>query len=458
LDMTTGFRASQSATRLYLFCIIALAMGISAFLAISLPFGLGFFFLVFLCLYAVAFGTRAFLSFLILLRICLDAFHQQLSIPLLPFKTLSLPSMVGLLILFGGITYIVLRRISFWRYPLVKPFGLFLVACLLSLPRSGNLAGSIIEIAELLSFVVLFILIVDVLRSDRDVRRMVRFLVLSSLVPISVGLVQLCSNLDASFFSLEPSFRLSATLTHPNAYAFYLVMITVIAVGLFSQAGSGMHRIGLLSLIALLLTSLVFTYTRSAWIGLAIAVLGLAILKNRKLLIVAPLALCGVLLVFPVISLRFDALFSDELFRYTSLAWRLKIWTASVPYFLSHPIFGNGFGAFQLIGHQIDDWFAAAHNDYLRLLVETGLVGLSAYLILLLAFARLGLRARKAATNEYFGHLTTGFVCFLAAYVLMSFTDNLFNHGGVQWYFWAYAGVIAAILRQRGEHRESVQI
>jgi len=458
LKISTGVPRSQSSTRFYLVCFTVLAISISCFLASSLAFGLGFFFLVFLVVYSVAFGMKASLFLLLLLRICLDAFHNELSVPLFQFKTLSLPSMVGVLILIVGFFYIVLRGIDFWKYPLVKPFGFFFVGCLLSLPFSNNLAQSLIEIAELSSFIVLFILIVDSLRTKKDMKRMISFLVLSSLVPLSVGLVQICSNFDLSLFSLEPSFRVSATLTHPNAYAFYLVMITVLSASLFFQAKSGTHRSVLFALIALLLVSLVFTYTRSAWIGLALAVLSMAILKNRKLLIVAPLAFYGLILAFPFISLRFDALFNAELFRYTSLAWRIKIWSASLPYFFSHPLFGNGFGTFQLIGYQIDDWFAAAHNDYLRLLVETGIVGFSGYLILLLGLAKLGIKARRGVTDRYFSYITTGFVCFLSAYVLMSFTDNLFNHGGVQWYFWAYAGVIASILRLKEGGQEGVRV
>jgi putative inorganic carbon (HCO3(-)) transporter len=407
--------------------------------------------LVVLCL---GLGMRNFLLFLILIRINLDAFHNQLSMSLASYETTSLPGVLGIFVLCVGGLYLLVRKVNFWSYPLVKPFAFFLSGCLLSLPFSRNLSQSLTEIAELLSFVVLFVLIVDSLRAEKDIRRMVSFLVLSSLVPLSVGLVQVCSNFDLSVFSLEPSFRVSATLTHPNAYAFYLVMIIVLSVSLFIQTKSRTHRSLLFFLITLLLVSLVFTYTRSAWIGLALAVLGVAILKNRKLLIVAPLTFYGLMLAFPFISLRFDALFNPELFRYTSLAWRIELWSASIPYFLSHPIFGNGFGTFQLIGFQIDDWSAAAHNDYLRLLVETGIIGLSGFLILLVSLARLGIKAKRKATDRYFSYITSGFVCFLSAYVLMSFTDNLFNHGGVQWYFWAYAGVIASIIRLKKGGRE----
>ena len=67
---------------------------------------------------------------------------------------------------------------------------------------------------------------------------MVTVLLVSSLAPLTVGLIQIYSNFSLAAFTFEPSFRVSATLTHPNAYAFYLVMITVLAMSVYLQETS----------------------------------------------------------------------------------------------------------------------------------------------------------------------------------------------------------------------------
>jgi len=430
-----------------LFCFLILGISISFLISTSLALGLGFSFLVLLALFLGVFGLKNFLFLLILLRICVDAFHQDMSVSIAQFNILSFPSAFGILLLALGGFYMVLRKIDFWKYPLVKPFGFFFLGCLLSLPFSEDLTPSIIEITELLSFVVLFILVVNVLRSERDIKRMVKVLVLSSLLPLSVGLIQIFTNFSLSAFTFEPSFRVNATLTHPNAYAFYLVVITVLSASLLLQERSQAKRLFLYSLIALLLFSLIFTYTRGAWIGLVMAIFAMGVFKKRRLLIFAPLVLYGVILIFPLVSERFESILNPDLFRYDSLAWRLRLWGASIPHFLSHPVFGAGLGTFQFIAFQVDNWFAAAHNDYLRLLVETGLVGLSGYVILMLSLVKTSIKAHKIAKDPLQEYIASGFLCLLIAYAAMSIGDNLFNHGGIQWYFWACAGVVVAIYR-----------
>jgi putative inorganic carbon (HCO3(-)) transporter len=395
----------------------------------------------------VAYDIKVALLFLILLRINLDAFHQQMNLSLGFLRTLSLPSALGSLILLLGFFHVMARRIPFWRYPLVKPFGIFLLACGVSLPLSGNLTQGVAEISELASFLMLFILVVDVTRSEKDVRTMVKFLVFSSLVPLTVGLVQIYSNFSLSAFTFEPSFRVYATLTHPNAYAFYLVMIAVLALSVYLQERVETNKLLLRLLLPLLVFSLLFTYTRGAWIGLLMAVALVGILQKRRLLVFIPLAVYSTVLIFPVIFHRFESVLNPELFKYDSLAWRLRLWGASFPHFLSHPVLGNGLGSFRLIAYQVDDWFAAAHNDYLRMLVETGLVGFVGYLILLVGVLRLSWRAYHRAVVRLHRQVCMGFFCFMVAYLAMSVADNLFNHGGIQWYLWAWAGVVTAVYR-----------
>lgn len=444
----------QSGLFFSLVLILAILSGWAMSLA-SPPLITGVVLLLCLMLVAVC-DMKTALLILILLRINLDAFHDQISIPLGSLNALSLPSVLGVLLLFLGSVYILTKRVSFWKHPLARPFGLFFLACGLSVPFSTNLFQGIAELSELASFAVLFILVVDILRSDRDIRKMVWILLLSSLVPLAVGLIQICSNFSLSAFTFEPSFRVSATLTHPNAYAFYLVMITVLSMSVYLQENSEANKLLLRLLIPLLMFSLLFTYTRGAWIGLVIAVFALGVLKKRKLLILTPLAVYGMILIFPVIFHRFESILNPDLFRYDSLAWRLRLWGASFPYFLSHPFLGNGLGTFQLVAFQVDDWFAAAHNDYLRMLVETGLVGFSGYIILVVSLARLGIKACRRAADSFQRQVSLGFLSFLIAYLAMSVADNLFNHGGIQWYLWAYAGIVAAIYRlnQPGKDRE----
>jgi len=77
---------------------------------------------------------------------------------------------------------------------------------------------------------------------------------------------------------------------------------------------------------------------------------------------------------------------------------RLPIWRAAITMALDHPIFGHGWGSFDFL---VDGYREAptgldtsyAHNDYLQVFAETGVVGLAFVLWLLALFARRAVRA-----------------------------------------------------------------
>jgi O-antigen ligase len=66
----------------------------------------------------------------------------------------------------------------------------------------------------------------------------------------------------------------------------------------------------------------------------------------------------------------------------SSLAWRVKKWKSLLPTWESSPVFGQGLGTTTTVrsipGHRLAA--ALPHNEYLRYLVETGVVGLAALL------------------------------------------------------------------------------
>ena len=81
---------------------------------------------------------------------------------------------------------------------------------------------------------------------------------------------------------------------------------------------------------------------------------------------------------------------------------RLPIWRAAIAMALDHPVFGHGWGSFDLLvdGYRttptgLDTSYA--HNDYLQVFAETGLVGLS-FLVWLLAL--LGRRVVRVFSSQ----------------------------------------------------------
>jgi putative inorganic carbon (HCO3(-)) transporter len=413
--------------------------------ALSVKWIIALFFVLIVVLF-ILLDIKWFLFSLILLRVNLDGFHDKLKITLGEYREFSLPTILGIIVFFTGLAYLITRKTNFWKMPAVRSLVFFFIACILSFLFSGGAINTLGELMELGSFLFLYIMTVDILQDEKDIKKAANLLILSSLMPLGVGFIELFTKFDFhQIVGLEPAYRLYSTTTHCNVYAFYLVIILILITSALLQEKSGLKRQGLFILLSLLGVQLIFTYARGAWMSLVLALLILGVVKHRKLLILAPLGVGLAIYLFPSIVERFAPIMNSSSLENTSLAWRINLWLLSINYFIQHPILGIGFGNYIFVEYQMIDVYIGAHNDYLRILVETGVIGFSCFIGLLLSLLRFGIKAYKKTHNTFHKHLCLGFLGLWAGYVMISISENFFNQGIIQWYFWTYAAVIAAI-------------
>ena len=117
---------------------------------------------------------------------------------------------------------------------------------------------------------------------------------------------------------------------------------------------------------------------------------------------------------------------------------RLAHWQTAGNMFLSNPWLGIGIGNFNVRfpDFNLPLWRYSqghAHNYYLQALAETGLIGLSAYLLVLLAAIGNGLRALGRAAGRDRA-LVVGALGVLATFMLHNMFENLHVLNlGIQW-------------------------
>ena len=74
-----------------------------------------------------------------------------------------------------------------------------------------------------------------------------------------------------------------------------------------------------------------------------------------------------------------------------SMASRIETWERSVQFFADHALLGTGLGTFRYgfmrYAPSAQGWWRTAHNEYLELMCDTGLIGGSLFLVGLLAYA-----------------------------------------------------------------------
>jgi O-antigen ligase len=90
------------------------------------------------------------------------------------------------------------------------------------------------------------------------------------------------------------------------------------------------------------------------------------------------------------------------------------------------------------------------HNDFLRAYVETGVVGLLAYLAMVVLLVHAGLRAlRRAPPGTLQRGVAAGFFSCAVAFVAVSAVSNVLSNVATLWYLVAFAAVAGVPLAAR---------
>lgn len=134
-------------------------------------------------------------------------------------------------------------------------------------------------------------------------------------------------------------------------------------------------KLVLYSLVAATLIATMYAFSRAGYIAVIAGVVVLGILKDRKLIPIAVLFLCIWQAVVPAaVSERVNMTKNANGQLEASAQERVDLWTAAKETIESSPIFGVGFGTFQLTAHV--DNLRDTHNWYVKVMLETGAIGM----------------------------------------------------------------------------------
>jgi hypothetical protein len=237
-----------------------------------------------------------------------------------------------------------------------------------TLSSAGLYMGKFVE------FFLIYLLLVNNVTRREEFRALASFSVLVALMSALM--------VSDAFTDGPPSGRLSGPLGETaNMYGGYLILNLAIALGLFLQAQTVGGRLAAAVAVALLGIPLLYTYSRTSFVAILAASFAFGIFKDRRLLIVT--------LVFGVLTplLAPDAILTrissisgvatgDEPSSWASrtLAWRtLGGRTAA-----ESPLLGFGLASVNL---------GMVDNEYVRVFIDTGIIGLGLFLWVLVRLA-----------------------------------------------------------------------
>lgn len=347
------------------------------------------------------------------------------------------------------------RSAALTASPLNVHIALYALVVFWSTATSVNLSGSLLPGLLTVAFV-LFFYGVTSSGLERHLDK-VLWLLLAAGVGVSLyGFYQACfperySDVwtDADLFS-SIAFRVYSTLANPNVLGEYLLLVIPIACAMMFAGDTWPRRIACLLAAGIMGVCLILTYSRGCYLGLLGAAAVFLVLLDRRFLFLGILAvaLCPLYLPESVIS-RFTSIgnMADS-----STSYRVRIWMGSLSMLRHFGFSGVGFGseAFNTIypNYAVHGTYAQhAHNLFLQILCDSGIVGLLVFLGLMVSCYRMMFTAIRREADRTARMLQIGGISAVTGFLIQSMTDYTFYNYRVMLLFFGMLGLCVLFTR-----------
>jgi tetratricopeptide (TPR) repeat protein len=307
--------------------------------------------------------------------------------PLIEGGTTHVPVLIMRLTLLGAFVVwtmnrMRLREITLIRSRLIPVLVLFLGLAGLSLWWAPYKNPSVQWIISLLMYAVLFGVVLQGIRTNRQVRQVVMVMVGMGLCEGVLGIVQ---------YAWLGEARAKGTFFNPNFFAMYEAVVLSIVVGLLSFTPQcelkGWQRIFLWSTVAITFCAFMVAQSRGALLALVTSVIFIGCYRFGKvalLILIVSLA-AGAVIPNPL-KQRMVAVATQDPYAFS----RIDIWKNSLARIADRPL-GLGLGMYKYSSFQyrfpIESNIVrygkraeSAHNEYLQMAVELGVGGLAIFL------------------------------------------------------------------------------
>ena len=356
------------------------------------------------------------------------------------------------------------RAIVVRWFPLSVPFAAFLFAALLSMTVALSLQASLKELTKWAEMFAIYIFVANNLDQSK-LPRLLAAMFLAGLSEAVIGIYQFLFQVGPEGFILFDRFmRAFGTFEQPNPYAGYLGLIAPVALGVisvqysvFSKRSSNRTEHLILVILAVaafiaMLAALFMSWSRGAWLGVGAALVVTIIVQSRRAFVLSIIA--AFVLTFVILLSSINIIPSVVAERFSGVAdyfgvfdvrgvkvddsnyaivERMAHWESAAMMFAAHPVLGVGIGNYAVAypAYALPNWsdpLGHAHNYYLNVAAEAGILGLFAYLILWASAFWQGWRAVRVTSGWQRG-VAAGLLGMIVALSVHNGFDDLFVHG-----------------------------
>ena len=373
--------------------------------------------------------------------------------------TLNFGDVVLLAVFLGWLARMCLHhKMSLIRTPLNRLLLLYLLVAVLSLFGAfftlplGQFKICLLYLLKLAEVFMVFFIVVNNVKRVGQVEMYLGVFILVAFIVSLVGLIKYFGGYDIAMRAMFDS---------RMGFGGYLTIFLAINICLLFDKISQEKKILLVFLSFLFLFCLVLTQKRAVYLGLAGAIVFLGIYKDRRIL---KYALFSLPLILILGYQSFLSVFRETFtvaaggvtrIGLTSYPWYIKFlegipisisiihrflrWGTSLQAFFSNPLLGSGFWSSSFKG------FGLAHNIYLQVLAEMGLLGLLILFLVIRTVIRESFRLFKTENNILIRNFACGFLAGFVGILIQGFFEQSLYIFQMMANVWVMVGLIMIV-------------
>ena len=428
-----------------------------------------------------AIGTTIFLLVILVPLV----FYPWCITVFLPAKELLFKLLIVIALMFWGLKITNKEGTCFKHYPLNLPILSFISISLLSLFWSNSFLLSVTELPLFLAGPFLYFITINNINNEKQINTILNTVIfLGSLFGI-YGILQYLG-IDFSFWGHNVGRQAVAGLFgNVNYFAEYLIAILPLAISLFfitSIKSNRSKKILLLIGILAMGGSLLLTFTRGSYLAFGVSLIFMLLLfvicrgkafvrENRKIFIPILVAIILAVFLFAIPNpLNKQGTYISKIKARISIASiqkeftsgrRMAIWKFTTMMIKDHPILGSGVGTFKYntVDYQAEFFSQGdnrslypyglafnAHNEYLEVWADLGIIGLGIFLWMIIGYFYYGLRFLKRTKDNYKQGAVIGLMGAVAAILIDGIFGFPLHLPATAILFWLFLGLTVAII------------
>ena len=342
----------------------------------------------------------------------------------------------------------------FKKTPLNQPIAAYILISFMA-TLWGKFTGDIKGIAgfffvlKYFEYMIVFFMVVNYVNTEDQAKRLLFCLFLTCFIVSIYGLIQIPGGgrVSAPF---------EGEIGEPNTFGGYLVFMGAVAVALIDHLRDVRVRLGLAVLLLVLIISLLYTQSRASYLAVIPAYVALSIFSRRRFYLLAALIAAlslGPLIIPRIAKERIIHTFTQPEEKGQVQIGRIRLDTSASARIINYK---TGFRAWRkkpILGHGVTG-FRFMDAQYPRILVETGIVGMLAFVWLVYALFHLALSIWRDPQDDLLRGLSSGMTAGLVGLLVHAIGANTFIIVRIMEPFWFLTGIMLALTSIKQETTE----